>query len=133
MRPLISEKEHGHLLQKWRLFLGAKSAGEFPEREHEQGKPDYDNFMESYRSLDTEAVVTSLAGLLPVPEGRDLLGRFLVKALCDTYNGSYNPHYVTGLGSTLWAINRFRETPVIAVGALRQYVDYLFEDRKHAK
>lgn len=133
VRPFISEEEHNHLLQKWRLFMGDKSAGELPAGTDQRKKPDYDSFLESYRSLDTEAVVTSLSGLIPVPEGRDLLGRFLAKALCDTYNGNYNPHYVTGLGSALWAVNRFRETPVVAEGALRQYVDYLFEDRKHAK
>ncbi len=133
VRPLIAEEEHNHLLQKWRLFMGDKSAGALPAGTYQRGKPDYDSFLESYRSQDTEAVVAALAALIPVPEGRNILGGFLVKALCDTYNGNYDPHYVTGLGSALWAINRFRETPVIAVGALRQYVDYLFEGLKQTK
>ena len=57
-------------------------------------------------------------------QGRRRLGRFLVKALCDNYQGDYDPHYLTGLGSALWVVNQYGDRTPIAANALYQYLDY---------
>ena len=54
------------------------------------------------------------------------MGKYLVKGVADLYQGNYDPHYLTGLGSALWVINEYRDEPQIAVNALRQYVNYFF-------
>jgi hypothetical protein len=63
-------------------------------------------------------------------QGRAEVGRFLIKSLCDHYQGSYNPHYLTGLGSALWVADRcWKQAPVV-VNAFIQYVDFLFDGLK---
>jgi hypothetical protein len=58
--------------------------------------------------------------------GRQQLGRFLIKGVCDKYQGNYNPHYLTGLGSALWVIDQYWNQPPIATNALYQYLDFFF-------
>jgi hypothetical protein len=60
-------------------------------------------------------------------EGRKRMGRFLVKGVCDQYRGDYNPHYLTGLGSALWMVDRYHDQPQIVANALFQYLDFFFE------
>jgi len=59
-------------------------------------------------------------------DGLHRLGRFVVRGVCGLYDGHYDPHFLTGLGAVLWAVNRFVEEPEIAANALRQYTDYFF-------
>jgi hypothetical protein len=64
--------------------------------------------------------------LIPTPEGRRQLGRYLIKGVCDQYQGSYNPHFLTGLGSALWVVDHYRDRPALALNGLRQYLNYFF-------
>ena len=75
-------------------------------------------------------MVTAACGMVTSQEGRSELGRFLIKVLCDRYRGDYNPHYLTGLGSALWVVNRFAKQVSIVTNALYQYVDFLFDGLK---
>ena len=59
-------------------------------------------------------------------EGRKRLGRFLIKGLCDLYQGDYNPHYVTGLGAALWMVGRYAGHPSLVSNVLHQYIGFLF-------
>jgi hypothetical protein len=55
------------------------------------------------------------------------MGRFLVKAVCDQYQGDYNPHDLTGLGSALWMVEHYGNRPQIVANVLFQYLDFFFE------
>ena len=68
--------------------------------------------------------------MIETPEGRQNLSRFLVKGLCDRYRGNYNPHCITGLGAALWVIHHFGNQPALAMKALFQYTDFLFDSIK---
>ena len=91
---------------------------------------DYNRFYETFSTLDAKSVVTSMQEMIASPQVRLELGRFLIKGLCDRYQGNYNPHYLTGLGSFLWVTEHFwKQTPVV-VNSFYQYVDFLFEGLK---
>jgi hypothetical protein len=64
------------------------------------------------------------------PQGRKQLGHFLIKGVCDQYQGNYNPHYLTGLGSALWVMDRYCNQPQIVLNALFQYLDFFFKGIK---
>ena len=87
---------------------------------------DYPAFSRVFSRLEAEPVLASAAGMLGSPLGRRRLGRFLIKRVCDLYQGQYNPHYLTALGSTLWALERYRDQTPIAMNALFQYLDFFF-------
>ena len=89
---------------------------------------DYGRFYEVFSGLDTQAVLGMLGPVAVTTEGRKRLGRFLIKGLCDLYQGDYNPHYVTGLGAALWVIGQCADEPSLVSSALRQYLSFLFRD-----
>jgi hypothetical protein len=126
MRPLLSEAEYAHMLACWIDFLGAKEATPFTAPAAAAAPADYASFYRSFAQRQTPPVLATLAGLLPAPEGRRQLGRYLIKGVCDQYQGSYNPHFLTGLGSVLWVVDHYRDRPTIALNGLRQYLNYFF-------
>jgi hypothetical protein len=71
-------------------------------------------------------MVTSVREMISSEEHRRKLGRFIVQGLCDRYQGDYNPHYLTGLGSALWVLDRYRDQPAIVANTLFQYLDFFF-------
>jgi hypothetical protein len=50
--------------------------------------------------------------------------------VCDQYQGNYNPHYLTGLGSALWVVDQYWNQSPIAINALFQYIDFFFAGLK---
>jgi len=76
--------------------------------------------------LQAGPVAASLLRMIDSGEGRHKIGRFVIQSLCDTYQGNYNPHYITGLGSTLWLLDHYWMDTPIATNALYQYLDFLF-------
>jgi hypothetical protein len=68
--------------------------------------------------------------MIATPQGRENLGRFLIKSLCDHYQGNYNPHYLTGLGSALWVADHYWKQVPIVLNALFQYIHFLFDSLK---
>ena len=78
--------------------------------------------------MEAAPVVASAAPLIASDEGRRQLGGFLITGLCRLYQGDYNPHYLTGLGSTLWVLGRYWNRPEIAFRALRQYLEFYFAE-----
>ena len=126
MRPLLSDAEYAHMLSCWIDFLGTKEATPFTAPAAAPAPADYASFYRSFAQRQTKPVLAALAGLIPAPEGRRQLGRDLIKGVCDQYQGSYNPHFLTGLGSALWVVDHYRDRPTLALNGLRQYLNYFF-------
>lgn len=126
MRPLLSEAEYAHMLSCWIDFLGDKEATPFTAPAAVPTPVDYASFSRSFAQRQTPPVLAALVGLLPTPEGRRRLGHYLIKGVCDQYQGSYNPHFLTGLGSALWVADHYHDRPALALNGLRQYLNYFF-------
>ncbi|MBC7964218.1 MAG: hypothetical protein H7Y05_14900 [Steroidobacteraceae bacterium] len=125
VRHLLSEAEFAHLIACWIDFLGPKDA--LPPDDTSTAAPDdYESFYRCFSKQEEQPLLPALAGLIPSPEGRLRLGRYLIKGICDQYQGSYDPHFLTGLGSALWVVDSCREQPAIAMNALRQYLNFFF-------
>ncbi|MDD2558801.1 MAG: hypothetical protein PHH87_11045 [Desulfuromonas sp.] len=127
VRYLFTTEEYNDLVNAWVVFMGDKDEEQPALHFMEGGSPaSYTQFYQLFATLETEPVVSALLPMLDSPEGRRNMGRFLVKGVCDLYQGKYNPHQLTGLGSTIWVIHRFHEQQSIASSALFQFVDYFF-------
>jgi len=128
VRHLLSEAEYAHMIDCWVEFLGDKSAEEPSAADGSKAVADYESFYSSLAQREEQSALSFLTGLIATPEGRQQLGRFLLKGVCHQYQGDYNPHVLTGLGSALWVVNRYHDRPPIAVNALRQYLNYFFTE-----
>jgi hypothetical protein len=128
---LFTADEHQQLLAACKAFIGQKETRKVDlGAEAVLAAADYDRFYQVFSGLNALAAVKSLVGLAGSQNSRRSLGRFLIKGVCDLYNGAYNPHYLTGLGAALWAVNRFAGNGAIATNALYQYVDFFFSALK---
>jgi hypothetical protein len=123
VRHLLEDEEYHHLLDVWIDFMGDKGAEEIALEIPEQDD-DYHGFYGKVTAKNAKAATASLLAMAGSDQGRRRLGRFLVKTICDKYQGDYDPHYLTGLGSALWVVNQYWNQPPIAANALYQYVDY---------
>ncbi len=125
-RRLLSDPEYGHLVASWLDWMAEKEAHVVTvEPSKRDTVPAYGSFYEAFSALDTAAVFKMAVSLVASVEGRKLLGRFLIKGLCDLYQGDYDPHYVTGLGATLWMVEQHADHPSVASNVLYQYLDFL--------
>ncbi len=130
-RRLFSEAEYNHMIGAWIAFIG--NGGEEQVALESHGiKPvtNYIRFYEIFSRHEAGPVVAALSGMISSKEGRQQLGRFLIKGLCDHYPGRYDPHCLTGLGSALWVIEQYWNRPPIPLNALYQYVDFYFDSVK---
>jgi hypothetical protein len=131
VRHFFTEEEYNHMIGAWISFMEDKKLKlavlDSPKMESPGG---YTRFYEAFSRLEAKSVVVSLSEMIASPQGRAEMGRFLIKSLCDRYQGNYNPHYFTGLGSALWVVDQYWRQPPIVVNALHQYVDFLFESLK---
>jgi hypothetical protein len=131
VRQFFTEEEYHHLIAAWIGFMGEKGLESVKLDPPKMGlESDYDRFYETFSALEAKPVVASLQEMITSHQGRLQLGRFLMKGLCDRYQGDYNPHYLTGLGSALWVADRYWKQPSVAVNALYQYLDFLFDGLK---
>ncbi len=130
VRDFFTIEEFNHLIESWIVFLGDKEAVTYMPKSSGQKIKSYDHFYQIFSRREEEPVVAWALPLIDKDRGRKRLGRYLVKAICDLYQGDYNPHYVTGLGSTLWALNKYGSRPEIAVNVLQQFLNFYFESLK---
>jgi hypothetical protein len=131
IRQFFSEEEYHHMIGAWIAFLGDKEAKPVrvgPSRM--KHSIDDRELYEMFSRLKAKPVVAFSERMMASQQGRRQLGRILIKGLCDQYQGNYNPHYLTGLGSTLWVIDRYWNRPAIALNALFQYVSFFFDSLK---
>jgi len=131
VRHFLTEVEFDHMIAAWIAFMGEKESQPV-KLDHPRAdlQNDYTRFYEMFSALEAKPVVASLQGMIASDQGRLQLGRFILKGLCDRYQGDYNPHYLTGLGSALWVTDRFWKQPSLVVNALYQYLDFLFDGLK---
>jgi hypothetical protein len=130
-RHLFSEEEYDHLIGAWIAFMEKEGEEQVVLESHEMDPVlDYTRFYEIFSRGEARPVVAALSGMISSKEGRQQLGRFLIKGLCDQYPGRYDPHCLTGLGSALWAIERYWNQSPIPLHALSQYVDFYFDSVK---
>lgn len=128
VRHLFSKKEYSHLILAWIAFMGGKDGAQVVVDHPAIDPPDsYARFYEIFSELDAKSVVASLLGLTTSQTGRQKLCRFLTRGLCDQYQGNYNPHNITGLGSALWVVDRYWKQSPIVTNALFQYIDFFIE------
>lgn len=131
VRLLLNKEEYDHLIAAWIEFLGKKRIeelkGDLPD-----GRPvaDYPRFHEVFSRLETKPVIALVKGMISSEQGRRQAGRFLIKGVCDLYQGNYNPHYLTGLGSALWVVEKYWNQNSIVLNALFQYLDFFFKGLK---
>jgi hypothetical protein len=131
VRHLLKDDEHQSLLAACRAFIGPKEARKVDlGTEVVPPAASYEQFFQVFSRLEPLAAVKPLVDLADSEAGRRTLGRYLIKGVCDLYNGAYNPHYLTGLGAALWTINRFAGNRAIAANVLYQYVDFFFSALK---
>ncbi len=126
-RSFFTSGEHRHMLTAWRTFVGDKPATSLSFAP--SGKiADYAQFHESFSQLDAKLMLDLTGGMIGSPIDRSRLCRFLVTGVCDLYQGKYDPHYLTGLGSLLWLINTYHHDAGLVQNALHQYLDFYFKN-----
>ncbi|MBI2850939.1 MAG: hypothetical protein HYX80_07880 [Chloroflexi bacterium] len=109
--------------------MGDKSAEPLPPIPAGETPSDYDSFYQVFSKQAEMPALVCLSGMLSSNGGRQRMGTYLVKGVCDLYQGNYDPHFVTGLASALWVVNHYWNQPRIAMNALRQYLNYFFTQR----
>ncbi len=131
VRHFFTEEEYNHMIGAWIAFMEDKKLRlvtlDSPKSEI---RDDYNRFYETFGTFEAKAVVGSIREMIASRQGRLELGRFLIKGLCDLYQGDYNPHYLTGLGSALWVADRFYKQASVVANAFYQYVDFFFDGLK---
>ena len=131
VRHCFTKEEYNHMIGAWIGFMGEKKLDLVMLDSHKTDlQGDYNRFYETFSTLEAKSIVASIQEMIASHQGRLELGRFLIKGLCDRYQGDYNPHYLTGLGSALWVADQYREQPPIVINAFYQYVDFLFDSLK---
>jgi hypothetical protein len=127
VRRFLGQEDYIHLMNAWVDFLGDQGE-ERVSLEGSSSEPakEYDQFYERFSTLKTKPVVASLSGMIGSQEGRQKIKRFLVQGVCDKYQGAYDPHYLTGLGSALWVLDQYWQDPRLVTNALVQYLDFFF-------
>ncbi len=130
VRNFFTIEEFNHLIESWIVFLGGKGPATYETKSSGPKIKGYDPFYQIFSRLEEDAVVALALPMIGQDRERKRLGRYLVKGICDLYQGNYNPHYLTGLGSTLWALDRYRTRPEICVNVLRQFLNFYFEGLK---
>ena len=131
VRHLFTPEEDNHMLEAWREFMGNKKSAEVVLGAEEMKQvDDYAAFYNMFKKLDPQSTTNHLRRLLTEPEARQKLSYILLRGVCDLYQNDYNPHYLTGLGSALWVVDKYWDEAPIATNALFQYVDFFFNGLK---
>ena len=127
VRKLLTPEDYAHMVNAWVQFLGDKREEKVISEEGEVPfVGDYDRFYKIFSDMKPAPVTASSIRIVASEAGRNKLGRFLIQAVCDQYQGDYNPHYLTGLGSILWILEHYWKDTPIATNALYQYLDFFF-------
>lgn len=131
VKQFFSAEEYQHLIGTWVAFLKNKKAQPITLASRSiEPIPDYARFDKIFSSLEPEPVVTAALAMMDTPQKRRQLSHFLIRSVCGQYQGNYNPHNLTGLGSILWVVERFWNQAPIAQNALFQYLDFFFNEIK---
>jgi hypothetical protein len=128
VRDFFTPMEENHLWRAWIEFLGDKKE----EGVTLEGGVGNRKTMIGSTSFRRKGKISG--GLLPGrrsarTKGRRRIGRFLIRVMRPISRG-YDPHFLTGLGSALWVLDRYWNNPPLVTRALFQYLDFFFTSRK---
>ena len=133
VRHLFKADEYDHLTRVWTAFMGDKKEELLRFDESAEPLISEEIFQQLFSKRKARPVVGFLHKHLSTKEGRRTLGRLIIKGVCRLYQGNYDPHYLTGLASALWTMERFWDHPSIAANGLFQYLDFYFENLQTKK
>jgi len=126
-RGFLGQEDYIHMVNAWIDFLGNKGEvrvsreGAVPEPVKE-----YDPFYKTFSTLEARPVMALLSPMTSSQQGRHKIKRFLIQGVCDKYQGAYDPHYLTGLGSALWVLDQYWQDAPLVTNSLVQYLDFFF-------
>ncbi len=127
-RYLFAEDEYEHLLTKWAGMMKNKRVDLKSSTEKPAELSDYSDFAALFVRHKPESLIPYIKGALNSKSLRYQLGGYIVKGVLELYNGKYNPHSLTGLGSALWVMDTFSEYPKIVINGWLQYLDFFYSD-----
>jgi hypothetical protein len=131
VREFFTPAEENHLWKSWIDFLGNKQEEKVALEDAEpRDSEDYGRFYAAFSAGKAKSLAASFRNKMGSEEGRRRIGRFLIQGLCDQYRGNYDPHFLTGLGSSLWVLGRYWSNQPLGTQALIQYLDFYFSNRK---
>ena len=126
-RHFLDHQEYDHALTMWNKMLGDKTEKLIPVNEVASlPLPDYDTFYQTFLESDPIKILDVAKKSLDSEDERKRLAQYLTKAVLQSYNGHYNPHYLTGLGAALWVLDRFHQHPDVVLSCLNQYLDFFY-------
>ena len=126
-RNLFNSKEHQHMLRAGIEFMGIKAESSKTFRPADTVPPDYKQCYAQFSKKDSHSIIPMILAMTSSISDRKRLGRYLIKGLCDLYQGNYNPHYLTGLGSTLWVIQNYWKNLRLVSAVSDQYLNFFLE------
>lgn len=131
VRRLFNQEEYNHLLHEWIDFLGDKEAEVVTliggRSSAGESAPPLDDVI---AGLNTHATLAALSGMFGSDNERSKVGQSLIRGIIGLYQGDYNPHYLTGLGSVLWVLDNYAGDRQIVLNAFFQYLDYFYSGLK---
>lgn len=128
-KAFFTPEEYAHMTAAWLQFMDNKEAG--LKSFSTDGKiTGYDSFYKVFSQLDAGRVINLTGDMIGPQVERSRLCSFLITAVCDFYQGDYNPHYLTGLGSLIWFMNTFHHDVTLVQNALYQYLGFYFKGMK---
>lgn len=130
-RHFFTDEEYRHLIAAWVEFMQDKKTRAVEgDRPKIDAAPDPAAFRTAFARLDEKSVSSLAAGMMDSEQGRKTFGRFLIRGVSELYQGDYNPHFLTGLGSFLWVMENYGNRPAIAATALAQYLNFYLGSMK---
>ena len=126
---LLTRQEYDHMLAVWVAMMGEKEQNLHPvDKIGKDNLPDFEGFAAIFSKKDPRQLLPLVNGALSSENDRRCLAQYIIKAVLRSYDGSYNPHNLTGLGSALWFMENFHQRPEIVINSWLQYLDYLFSE-----
>ncbi len=131
VRHLFRGEEQSMLISAWIDFMGDKEPAEvMMDESGPESFTDYDHFYSLFSELNPKPLLKPLVEATRTPDRIPAIKRYLARGVCDLYQGTYNPHYLTGLGSLFWLLDTCRDSDAIILNGLFQYLDFFFNGLK---
>ena len=127
-RNLFTDEEYEHLLTSWASMMKHKRVKLLQYAGDSTELPEYHDFSGLFVQRKPELLISYIAGSLNSTIKRRQLGYYITRAVIEAYNGQYNPHSITGLGSALWLMENFSTHPGIVVNGWLQYLDFFYSE-----
>ncbi len=127
--PLLARKEYEHMLAVWVAMMGEKEENlHHVDKVDKVNLTDFESFFAIFTKKDPWQLLSLVYGALSSENERRYLAEYIIKAVLRLYDGRYNPHNLTGLGSALWIMENFHQRPEIVINGWLQYFDYFFSE-----